>query len=263
MLLDARVRRMALLVVFSVSTSGCGFFCHFNNSCGADQQCGSGPASASCPPADTVTVGSKQLTIVPIAQQTLEWCWLASAEMIFRYYNVPQVNGISYQCGVMGTVSGPNSICFYNCAACVFGSGSDANSARVLVDYPAILQQYFFPAARIPRVSAQLYERQLKMSEVQQEIDKGHPIELGITVGGPFQGQAAHDVVLIGYSAPNTTTLSIVIDDPFPYDLIVGPGQNPYRQLGATVLQPGQYQLPYNVAAPGLQWSASITTAPF
>jgi hypothetical protein len=212
-------------------------------------------------------VGAKQLAITPVAQQTPEWCWLASAEMIFRYYNVPQVNGISYQCGIMGAVTGPNSICFYNCAACVFGSGSDAASATVLAAYPSILQTYFFPFFRVPQVSPQLLERQLTMSEIQLQLDANHPVELGITVGGPFQGQAGHDVVLIGYSAPSTNAAQflITIDDPFPYDVAagVGPGRNPYRQLGATVLQPGQYQLPYAVAASGLQWSASVQTSPY
>lgn len=101
------------------------------------------------------------------------------------------------------------------------------------------------------------------MAEIQQEIDAGHPVELGITVGEPFQGQAGHDVVLIGYSAPSSSQFLITIDDPFPYDTAagVGPGRNPYRQLGATVLQPGQYQLPYDIAISGLQWSASIQTS--
>ena len=68
-----------------------------------------------------------------------------------------------------------------------------------------------------------------------------------------------------GYSAQTTTQFLITIDDPFPYDVApgVGPGRNPYRQLGATILQPGQYQLPDDTAASGLQWSASISTSSF
>ena len=90
-------------------------------------------------------------------------------------YSVPQVNGIRYQCGVMGAYTGPNSICFYNCAACAFGSGSDAASANVLAAYPFIVQTYFFPQFRVPQVSATLLERRLTMSEIQQQIDAGRP----------------------------------------------------------------------------------------
>ena len=135
------------------------------------------------------------LPVTPVYQQTLSWCWLASAEIIF-VCRLPPVNGISYQCGIMGAVTGPGSVCFYNCALCAFGSGSDANSARVLIQYPQIVQQLV--PVRVPQVTANLYERRLSMSEVQQEIDGGRPIELGITPEGPFQGQAGHDVVIVG-----------------------------------------------------------------
>lgn len=209
-------------------------------------------------PSSTVTTGAKSLPISPVAQQTAEWCWLASAEMIFRYYGVPPVNGISYQCGIMGAVEGPYSPCFQNCAQCVFGSGSDAASARVLQDYPAIVQQYFYPQFHVPQIRSTLLERSLVPSEIQQQINAGNPVELGITVGGPFSGQAGHDVVLIGYTATAPSTFAVIIDDPFPYDLAVGAAQNPYYAIGARAQQPGQYLVDYNAAVRGLQWSASI-----
>jgi len=217
-------------------------------------------------PPDVFHVGARRLPIPPIAQETPSWCWLASAEMIFRYYNVPQVNGISYQCGIMGALTGPNSVCFYNCTQCPFSSGGDSVSAQALAAYPYVLQNYFFQFFRVTQISAVLLDRRLKMSEIQASIDAGHPVEIGVTVGGAaFSGQAGHDVVLTGYSAASSQDFQIIINDPFPYDVVVGygPSQNPYRQLSATVLQPGVYQLPYGTAANGLKWSASITVAPY
>lgn len=254
----------ALLMLLATSVSGCGVFCHFNNSCDPAPDCnnaGLTSPSGNCD-ADPLQAGSKTLPIAPVFQQTLAWCWLASAEMIFTYYRVPPVNGISYQCGIMGAVTGPASACFYNCTLCVFGSGSDAASARVLIGYPQIAQQ-FFPA-RVPQVNATLFERRLTRVEIQREIDAGHPIELGITPTGPFQGQAAHDVVLIGYSvSDNKATMLLTINDPAPYDLLASPVQNPYRLAGGTVLQPWQYQISYDALASSLQWSASITTSSY
>ena len=258
----SQLRVVLGILVLSLNAAGCSVLCHITGSCSSDE-CSNSPTSPSCAgTSDTIHTGSKQLAIAPVAQQTLEWCWLASAEMVFKHYNVPSVNGISYQCGIMGTLTGPNSVCFYNCSACVFGSGSDANSAAALRQYPSILQQYFFPLTRIPQVSATLSERRLTMSEVQTEIDAGHPIELGITPSGPFLGQAAHDVVLTGYSSTDGKNLSITINDPAPYDFLLGALQNPYRQLGANVPQPFQYQIPFS-SATRLQWSASITTSSF
>lgn len=259
--------KLGILTLLTFSLSGCGFLCRINNSCDVPPDCTTtGPASPT-PTCDsntntnTVRIGSKLLPVTPVYQQTLSWCWLASAEMIFSYYKVPPVNGISYQCGIMGAVTGPGSVCFYNCSLCAFGSGSDAGSARVLIQYPQIVQQLV--PVRVPQVSANLFERRLSMSEVQQEIDAGRPIELGVTPEGPFQGQAGHDVVLVGYSAPNASTFLVTINDPAPYDLLVGPLQNPYRLAGGTVLQPWQYQIPYAALASALKWSASITTSSY
>jgi hypothetical protein len=182
--------------------------------------------------------------------------------MIFQYYGVPAINNGSYQCGIMGTIAGPSSICFYNCALCAFGAGSTQQAALVLQQYPAILQQYFFPpTVKVPQLTATVLTRQLSMAEVQQQIDAGHPVALGITVGGPFTGIPGHEVVLVGYVITATGQSFVVIDDPFPYDTVVGPSQNPYYQLGGTALQPGQYQLLYSTAGPGLQWSVSIETS--
>lgn len=248
-----------LMVLVSVSLSSC---CLFGiGDCRS--VCTDTPSAPSCSSSGTAALGSKTLAIAPVAQQTMEWCWLASAQMIFQYYGVRPVNGISYQCGIMGAVLGPASVCFYDCTACVFGSGSDAGSAYVLQQYPSLVQQYFFPFERIPQVAAQLFERPLSMTEVQAEINGNHPVEMGITPSGQFIGQAAHDVVLVGYVVQNTSSPYLIINDPFPYDTVLGPSQNPYRQLGAIVLQPGQYQVLYATAASSLQWSASITTRSF
>jgi len=201
---------------------------------------------------------SKILPIAPIAQQTPEWCWLASAEMIFRYLDIPAVNGASYQCGIVGALEGPQSICFYNCGQCAFGSGGDAQSAEALQAYPRIVQLNFYPNQSIPQLTAQLTGGPLSRAMVKQVIDNNMPAELGITVGSQFTGMAAHDVVLVGYQISKSGAMSIVVDDPFPYDAVVGAQNNPYRALAAVQLQFGQYSLDYDKAVTGLQWSNSI-----
>lgn len=67
--------------------------------------------------------GQRELPIAPIAQQTEVWCWAASAEMILRYYNEPNLNPAgNYQCGVVGgyyyLLGGPSHPCVSNCFLC-------------------------------------------------------------------------------------------------------------------------------------------------
>ena len=141
------------------------------------------------------------------------------------------------------------------------GSGSDQNSATLLQGYPYVVEQFY--GQRVTQIQSYLYERALSPAEVESEIDAGLPVELGITPSGPFQGQAGHDVVLIGYSA-TASEFDLVINDPFPYDRVVGPSNNPYRNLGADEPVEGQYIINYNYALQGgLQWSASMLVRPY
>src|SRR4051812_12844522 len=84
--------------------------------------------------------GSAQLNMAPIAQQTQQWCWAASAEMILRYYQLPNLNpGGDYQCGVVGTyyylVSGPSHPCVANCFLCQGGASTIWEVQRILNGY--------------------------------------------------------------------------------------------------------------------------------
>lgn len=257
----SRLVSCSLLAALSVGLSNCGSTCSSNpaspttgTNCSVSNQTGGTVA---------LHTGNKVLNIAPVSQQTEDWCWLASSEMIFRFYGVPSVNGISYQCGVMGAVAGPASVCFYNCAACPFGAGSTTQAALVLAQYPALVQQYYYPFSRIPQISPLTYQRPLTTTEIEQQIDAGHPVALGITIGAQAQATPGHEVVLVGYSAVDTSHFDVIINDPFPYDVVYGPALNPFRQLGAVVIQPGQYQLAYSTAVPRLQWTVSITTSPY
>jgi hypothetical protein len=199
------------------------------------------------------------LPIGMVPQMTPEWCWLASAQMILQFYEVPAVNG-SYQCGIMGAVEGPSSVCFQNCGACVFGSGSDVESAAVLSQYTSIVQQYYYPTERIPRVSGLLTGSAISFQTVEAQIASGHPIEMQITVGGPFMGMAGHDVVLIGYDTAGPGGPTLIINDPFPYMAAGYP--DPYASIPGTIQTgPLQYAVPYAAAIQGLQWSDTVLTA--
>src|ERR1700759_4403447 len=73
------------------------------------------------------------LSIDPVMQNTPVWCWLAVGEMVFKYFDVPNVNpaGI-YQCGIIGTIAGPYSPCWSDCTRCVVGAGQASNITNML-----------------------------------------------------------------------------------------------------------------------------------
>lgn len=49
---------------------------------------------------------SAKLQITPVLQQTLVWCWAASAQMVLGHYNYPSINPTSPQCGIIAAVFG-------------------------------------------------------------------------------------------------------------------------------------------------------------
>src|SRR3569623_65834 len=212
---------------------------------------GPGPGSATPPP-------SKILAIAPVAQQQTEWCWLASAEMIFTHYQVPAVNPVSYQCGIIGLISGPSSACWANCTACDVGSGTEENAALVLSAYPQDVEAYYGRA--VPLLQSRLDHVLASPQDIETSIAADRPLELGVTPEGPFTGVASHAIVLVGYDASAVNQFDVVVNDPFPYEAAGYP--NPFVNAGAVVLQPGQYQMEYQNFAVTMKWSATITVAP-
>jgi hypothetical protein len=258
----------ALLLALVLVTGGCvpqNDVCHVDNDCRGDRVCNFGTCQDPNLGGSNGSGGTqnpppiaKTLSIAPIAQQEAKWCWLASAEMIFRHYDIPAANPISYQCGIIALISGPASPCWTNCAVCDFGSGTEQNAALVLSVYPQILQSYSSQPVR--QLQSQLTHVRATPQQIMTTIVAEQPLEIGVTPTGPFTGVAGHAIVMIGYDSSDSSTFRVILNDPFPYESAGFP--NPFVVAGAVVLQPGQYEMEYSSFAAALQWSVTISVAP-
>jgi hypothetical protein len=217
--------------------------------------CTENPQAPSC--VGTEVQGARTLSVAPIAQQTEVWCWAATAEMIFRHYGLPNLNPVNnYQCGIVAAYFGGN--CAFNCFLCVAPIPGMSELHRVVTQYGLVSQSVGVPS---PVLGARLLFRSLSMLEVKQEIDAGHPVAAGISAGGfPFPNLSQHVVVIVGYDAAGSQQ-SLIVNDPFPYNLpqFVAQGRvNPYFAAGAAEVQPGRYRIAYSAFTGFMAWGNSI-----
>jgi hypothetical protein len=203
-------------------------------------------------PASPVVPAQRTLSITPIAQNTPEWCWLASGQMMFQYYQVPQVNPINFQCGIIGVFEGVGTPCYFNCQFCYFGAGSGQNVALMLQTYTRIATN------GLHSMSGQFIALPLTFSQLQQQIAAGKPFIAGINPGqtAALFGQSEHAVVVIGYDTSLGSSL-VIVNDPLPYALAGYP--DPYLLAGGRLLQPGQYLISYDALVQGLLWNTTVT----
>jgi hypothetical protein len=188
------------------------------------------------------------LPIRPVEQQTKVWCWLATGEMIFRYYDLPNLNPSgNFQCGIIGSILN-NTVCASNCFNynCIRGSGSNANTVRMFRDYSWISSRKVFRCN-------EGYE--MRFSAIKDNIDRGKPILCGIS---PTRRQyyygAEHVALLIGYEIVNQTPY-LIINDPFPYTSY----DNPFLKAGGEILQNNQYRISLNRFTNDLFWHWSLS----
>jgi Papain-like cysteine protease AvrRpt2 len=197
---------------------------------------------------------AKELNIPPVAQQTAELCWAASAEMILSFYRFPNLNPIgNYQCAVVAAQGSP---CNINCGlpVCLAGGGTTQRIAMVIRQYiawEAQVRGFSVPSLTVGNVGI------LSPQEIVSSIDGGTPILAGISPQGipfpPGLGFSQHAVVIIGYE--NTGHgFEIIFNDPYPYS-----GIAPYLQTGGRLLQLGRYQLPYSTFIQIFHYGNSIT----
>jgi len=203
------------------------------------------------------------LDIDPVLQETASWCWLATGEMVFEYYNIP-ANDSDFQCGEAKgegaqifpgaagyTINGP---CWNNCAACAqLGAGTVRGLYNLITQYPEIVA---ITAGNQRRLAARIRTSALSLPEVQYEIDHQRPIVAGISPGiAGFlpPGVSEHAVLIIGYDSDDDT---VIINDPFPYH---GAHMTPpYVQVGGTELAEGQYQVSYSAFVEQLRWGNAV-----
>ncbi len=196
----------------------------------------------------TSNTENNRLAISPVEQQTQVWCWLATGEMIFKHYGIPNLNpNGNFQCGIIGSIfnnSPCNSNCFNN--VCIRGSGSNYNTVRMFKDYSWI-------AARKVFSCQEGYE--LDYSTIKSNIDRQKPILCGISpTRKQYYSGAEHVVVLTGYEVINQVPY-IIINDPYPYPSY----DNPYLKFNAVMLQKNQYRISLQSFTNDLFWHWSLS----
>ena len=207
--------------------------------------CGSPSSSTQSRPQNA----TKILAIAPVVQELPEWCWLASGQMVFQFFQIPAVNP-NYQCGVIGVFYGPSSECFYDCNVCDVGAGSAANVTLMLEDYS------YYASGGAEVLNSQFTAAQLSFQQVMSDIDSNAPILAGINPSSPGVsfGQSQHLIVIVGYAIQGGQDY-LVVNDPFPYTEAGIP--DPYLSAGAQSLQPEQYSVSYQTFVQSLLWNTS------
>jgi hypothetical protein len=198
------------------------------------------------------------LPIPPIPQQTTEWCWAASAEMVLEYYRMPALNRTDYQCGIVAFAFQRIPACLANCFNCPIPAGQFDNLAVVMQQYGAFARAF---GVQAPNVHGSVANSALPGPVLIDSIATGSPVMAGISPNGFTNPQLEpqHAVVIVGY---DRTQQTIIVNDPWPlYDpaglLLAGYNVDPYLQRGARKIINGQYEIPYN-AFVGMLWDRSI-----
>ncbi|WP_146159838.1 C39 family peptidase [Bradyrhizobium sp. MOS002] len=193
------------------------------------------------------------LPISPVAQQTPEWCFAASAAMIFEYLGYPNLNQFgNYQCAVVAAQGGP---CMANCGMCLNAGGTMQRVALIMQSYAMMAQQF----AGYQNASVFLQFRGiLSPTEIKHQIDNDGPILAGISPGQipypPGLGVSQHAIVVVGYES-SPAGFDVVLNDPFPYPGVT----NPYLTAGGIMLQPGQYRVAFQTFVGAFHYGNSLT----
>jgi hypothetical protein len=195
------------------------------------------------------------LGIAPVQQATPVWCWLAVGEMLFRKLDVPAVNG-HYQCGVIGAMSiaSNQAQCAQDCRLCAFPAGDASTLMGMLIDYPR--RAALLSGRRTPRLFV-THDDALSPRELRHELDQGRPVVAGINPqGAPAAFAASAHVALITGYAERDGALLLLVNDPFPFSPTTWP--DPYLQIGARLVRPGQYAVPYETYTRAMGWVESF-----
>jgi hypothetical protein len=208
---------------------------------------------------------NKTLDIDPIFQETPEWCWVATGQMIFEYFNIPMINSVDGQCGIVslwgsqpdpltGKLWGP---CLANCRACPFPAGQVQTILAMLQQYPVMAGAFY--GRQIVPLSFQASHFPLSKQRVTDEIDADRPILVGISPSGPAVFGPQHVALIVGYETDDNDNLFLVVNDPFPFAFFAQQGMpDPYVQAGGENTDSGRYRIKYENFKTRLQWTESI-----
>lgn len=215
----------------------------------------------SCPPI-TGWAQSNAVDITPVMQQSPMWCWLATGEMIFEYYNVPAI-AQNFQCGeARGAGATPTGQlgqfafvgpCWLNCWNCArLGAGTIIGLYSLITQYPMIASR---TVGSDVSLSARIRYGPLTMDELKGEIDAGRPVAAGISPGSGFlpPGVSEHAVLIVGYDLASS---SVTVIDPYPYQLTnLTPS---YVQFGGHASAPGTFVVPYATLVGPIKWGNTV-----
>ena len=214
--------------------------------------CGGGePETPPAPPK------SFTLQVQPTLQQTPVWCWAASAEMVFEYYGLPNINPVgNYQCGVIAAWFA-GTPCAVDCRLCVLAVGAMSSMQQVINGYGPYVHSVGYPSRVL---SSALLFRPLSKLELATEISSGRPVIVGINPGGGFSlpNASQHVAILVGYDFSNDRQ-NVILNDPFPYQYApYNQFPNPYVLAGGSQTGVGRYSLPYDALISRLLWGNTI-----
>lgn len=194
------------------------------------------------------------LPIPPVAQQSPAWCWLASLEMVFRYFRVPAVNTVSYQCGMAAAwFGGP---CVMGCQLCQVGSGPVDTIVALIKRYPMFARDFMHMPG--PDLTAEAIYSELSEDDLKDEINSGRPVIAGISPHSGLlpPGLSEHAVVIVGYQQRGDQ-LVLLVNDPFPYG--AAHMQDPYTAAGGALELPGRYRIAYDTMVGELAWGNTVS----
>ncbi len=193
------------------------------------------------------------LDIDPVYQKTPEWCWVSCGEMVFKYYDICNINpGGDFQCGIIALL-GPQ--CDQNCYSCPVPAGSTQRIINMLAQYPA----YAHNICGSDKLSIKCKDTfgSISPESIVDDIDNEMPILAGINPSGiGFGNDPAHATLIVGYEIYDDE-MYLIINDPFPYEQYSGM-QNPYVSGGGEELDYGQYKIEYSVFRKRFAWNRTL-----
>lgn len=200
------------------------------------------------------------LSIDPVTQQTEVWCWAATVEMVLRHYGLPNLNeGNDFQCGIVAVYAliryGGSHPCTADCRACLDPIDGMPEVERLVEGYGRVARGAGLSS---PVLRANSLPRRLTLAELMTDIAADRPVIAAVsTSGGSFPDANDHVVVITGYDTTVEGT-TIRVNDPYPYDRLAPPSQNPYVLAGGRATRTGQYEIGLQAFVDRFGWAGSL-----
>ena len=198
----------------------------------------------------------KTLPIPAVIQENYVWCWVAVAEMVFRYYGFDNINlNGDYQCGIVNLLADGTraQACVADCNHCIFPIGSAANFKEALERYPEKLNSL----GRSSEFLVVDYSASaLSRARIHLQLLVGSPIAAGISPSGrpPGNNTSQHLALIVG-ARTHDGIEELRVNDPFPFY----ESRNPYLLAGGREVQRGSYWIGYDSFKTNLSWVESFT----